>query len=316
MERKVALTSLDLPNESPVQVRPVSQRLLAQIELGSTDSDALAERLCGWGRWVLAWPVNDTSSVSRSRADASHGYGSYFQRLAVASMRVFARMMSAAVGALCLATSWLVLSSSAYSAPANAKQLPAADERVRVVIRRMSPVDARGDLKPAYHVRHRHGDATCAKPSAMTGTAYVCSTPESTTESYDPCWVASTSVHAFCQPKPWSREVVELRVDGGCDEAGHFAAVDQPWGLKLQSDGRHCLRSPADVRRAGRTRGALPVPSPRCVGRPESDEPIHLVGHRYAVHVVTRVWRIDHPAVPQVHADVVDRRTDQDEVTG
>lgn len=117
----------------------------------------------------------------------------------------------------------------------------------QVTIDRVGPVDSTGALKPGYTVVHRFGDATCSRPSFETGNAYRCTTPQSAANVYDPCWVSTTSTRVFCEPLPWSRHVVALRVTGGYDDGSPFASSRRPWGLRIERAGGLCLYDPGSV---------------------------------------------------------------------
>jgi hypothetical protein len=125
-----------------------------------------------------------------------------------------------------------------------------------ITVDRISPVDADGALATGYTVTHRYGDATCSRPSFETGTAYRCTTPQSSSVVSDPCWVSSTPTTVFCQPYPWSRHVVRLTVTGGYDDSSGFHAQHRPWGLRIQHKGGRCLYNPGSVVEIhGRTAG-------------------------------------------------------------
>ena len=118
------------------------------------------------------------------------------------------------------------------------------------VVKKVTPVDADGALKPAYVVKHRYPGARCQSGSNMTGTAYRCFTSQAPDGVYDPCWVTDTGEHVICPGMPWKHKVVQLRVSDGFDNDDGFHKQKWPWGLRLTND-RHCLLSPAAVQFAG-----------------------------------------------------------------
>jgi hypothetical protein len=111
---------------------------------------------------------------------------------------------------------------------------------------RVSPVDDTGALDADYTVAHHYSGARCQRPSAMTGSAYRCSTAQSPAGVHDPCWLMETSEHVVCMGLPWKHRVVRLEVTGGYDDTEPFAAVAKPWGVRLAS-GRHCLFVPGST---------------------------------------------------------------------
>jgi len=118
------------------------------------------------------------------------------------------------------------------------------------VIRHVSPVDADGVLQDRYDIAHRYGGARCQRGSAMTGTAYRCSSAQSPQGIYDPCWVTTTNDKVVCLDVPWRRhKVVQLNVTEGYDDVGGFGHVGLPWGLRVDIH-RRCLLHPAAVESA------------------------------------------------------------------
>lgn len=115
------------------------------------------------------------------------------------------------------------------------------------VVQQVGPVDSAGVLKPGYEIRHRYGDARCQSGSALTGTAYRCSTARAPQGVFDPCWVTDTSDRVICLTVPWRRHnAVELTVSGGYDDSDGFHHEPRPWGLRVDLP-RRCLLHPAAV---------------------------------------------------------------------
>jgi hypothetical protein len=122
-----------------------------------------------------------------------------------------------------------------------------ADAAPATVVKKVSPVDADGVLKPRYEIDHRYGGARCQSGSAMTGTAYRCFTSHSPDGVYDPCWVTSSSDHVICLDVPWRKHrVTQLRVTSGYDDTDGFHRQRWPWGLRVDIH-RRCLLHPAAV---------------------------------------------------------------------
>ena len=140
--------------------------------------------------------------------------------------------VAAVVAVACISASAPLASVAARPLPSSANSTHAASTRVH----RVSPLNASGHLSSHYTVaRVRRG--YCWTSSSIRPDLYRCFRGNFIV---DPCWPAANRASVLCIVRPWSHQVLRLRLTRHLPATHPGASGD--WGLTLRS-GNNCLFS-------------------------------------------------------------------------
>lgn len=103
------------------------------------------------------------------------------------------------------------------------------------VVRRVSPLNAKGHLRARYTVTSTHR-GYCWTTSEVNGHLYRCFMGNYV---MDPCWKESGRHSVVCLTEPWSKKVIRLKL------TKHLPAKDSYgpgiWGLRIGGVGVNCV---------------------------------------------------------------------------